>query len=237
MEIVSHRLYVYLGSFPLLQPLLSPSELSSSSREAPLQTMYYLHLLQPLTLIILLLSSVPSSAPQSDAYFRYMNCAPVPYQCGSVRFDVDYPFSVTGAGLTRPDYCSYPGYRLFCTDDKLVIYTDNSIAFQVTGVDYGNMLLAVIDQNLAPAAAGRCPQRYRNTTIDESKFIYTDRDQFLTVYVNCTANSSSLPLLYDLLSCFSGGSSSYYRLDASVAPPDVLASCTHAARLSLCRTA
>ncbi|KAL5231408.1 hypothetical protein ABZP36_030184 [Zizania latifolia] len=184
--------------------------------------MYYLHFLQPL--IILLLSSVPSSVPQSDAaYFRYMNCAPVPYQCGSVKFDVDYPFSVTGADLTRPDYCSYPGYRLFCNDDdKLVIYMNNSIAFQVTGVDYGNMLLAVVDQNLAQA--GGCPQHYRNTTIDASRFMYTDRDQFLTVYVNCTANSSSLPLLYDLVSCFSGGSS-YYRLDTSVAP-DVLGSCS-----------
>ncbi|XP_040380328.1 LEAF RUST 10 DISEASE-RESISTANCE LOCUS RECEPTOR-LIKE PROTEIN KINASE-like 2.8 [Oryza brachyantha] len=177
-------------------------------------------------LIILLLSPVPLSVQESDDYFRYTSCAPAPYSCGSLQFDVDYPFSASGVGR-RPDYCSYPGYRLVCnTDGKLMIYM-NSTAFQVTAIDYGNKILVVIDQN-QPQPQETCPYLYHNTTIDEAKFMYTDRDQFLTAYVNCTANLSSLPSIYDLVSCISGGSS-YYRLhknkDDSL-ESDLLGSCS-----------
>ncbi|KAF0926557.1 hypothetical protein E2562_026044 [Oryza meyeriana var. granulata] len=173
-------------------------------------------------LIILLLSAVPPSVQESDVFFRYRNCAPAPYKCGSVEFDIDYPFSANG--VDRPDYCSYPGYRLLCnTDGKLMIYM-NSTALQVIHIDYGNKILAVIDQTQPQET---CPDHYRNTTIDESKFMYTDRDQFLTVYVNCSAKFSPLPFIYDLVSCVSGGSS-YYRLhknkDDSL-ESDVLGSC------------
>jgi len=43
-------------------------------------------------------------------------------------------------------------------------------------------------------------------------FAYTDRDQFLTAYINCGASSSSLPFASDFFSCLSGGRS-YYTLD------------------------
>uniref|UniRef100_A0A0D9WJE5 Protein kinase domain-containing protein n=1 Tax=Leersia perrieri TaxID=77586 RepID=A0A0D9WJE5_9ORYZ len=176
------------------------------------------NLLFPPLLVILLLSSVPPSVSQSDAYFRYRNCAPTPYQCGSLKFEVDYPFSANG--VDRPDYCSYPGYRFFCTtDSKLMIYM-NSTAFQVTDFDYRNKILTVVDQNQPQET---CPDRYHNTTIDESRFMFTDRDQNLTVYVNCSASLSSLPFIYDLASCLSGGKS-YYKLDNSLAP-EVLGSC------------
>nr|AAT39269.1 putative receptor-like protein kinase [Oryza sativa Japonica Group]AAT85182.1 hypothetical protein [Oryza sativa Japonica Group] len=174
-------------------------------------------------LIIILLSSVPPSMQESGAYFRYTNCTPASYQCGSLKFDVDYPFSANG--VHRPDYCSYPGYRLICSPDNKLMIHMNSTAFQVTDIDYGNKFLAVIDQTQPQEA---CLDRYHNTTIDESKFMYTDRDQFLTVYVNCSANFSSLPLIYDLVSCVSGGSS-YYRLhknkDDSL-ESDILGSCS-----------
>uniref|UniRef100_A0A0E0L5E2 Wall-associated receptor kinase galacturonan-binding domain-containing protein n=1 Tax=Oryza punctata TaxID=4537 RepID=A0A0E0L5E2_ORYPU len=93
-------------------------------------------------LIIILLSSVPPSVQESGAYFRYTNCAPASYQCGSLKFDVDYPFSANG--VDRPDYCSYPGYRLFCTTEKMLVIYMNSIAFQVTDIDYGNKILSPI---------------------------------------------------------------------------------------------
>jgi hypothetical protein len=175
---------------------------------------------------ILILSSLPPSKPQQQPkpYFRHSDCAPMPYQCGSFHFDIGYPFSVNG--VARPDYCSFPGYRLSCASDgKLVLATtnnDSSASFQVTSVDYDNHLLAVIDQRLADEQA--CLQPYRNTTIDDVMFEYTDRDLFLTVYINCSARTSQFPFAYDLFSCLSGGRS-YYRLENGTVAPDVLGSC------------
>jgi hypothetical protein len=56
-------------------------------------------------------------------------------------------------------------------------------------------------------------------------FTYTDRDQFLTAYINCSAATSPLPFALDVFSCLSGGHS-YYRLDSGTVAPDVLGSCT-----------
>ncbi|GJM89665.1 hypothetical protein PR202_ga05874 [Eleusine coracana subsp. coracana] len=176
--------------------------------------------LAPLLFIVLLASLPPSRPQQPYTYFRYSNCRPTPYRCGSVQFDIGYPFSVNG--VDRPDYCSYPGYRLSCTNGKLVI-TMKSDEFQVTSVDYDNHLLTVIDQSLADEQA--CLQPYRNTTIDEAMFTYTDRDLFLTVYINCSARSSPFPFAYDLFSCLSGGRS-YYSLDNGTVAPDLLGSCS-----------
>ncbi|KAM3299760.1 hypothetical protein ACQJBY_040988 [Aegilops geniculata] len=51
---------------------------------------------------------------------------------------------------------------------------------------------------------------------------YTDRDRFLTAYVNCSSARSSLPPVYDAFSCVAGGRS-YYRLDnGTSASEDVL---------------
>ncbi|GJN15133.1 hypothetical protein PR202_gb02026 [Eleusine coracana subsp. coracana] len=139
---------------------------------------------------------------------------------GCVQFNIGYPFSVNG--VDRPDYCSYPGYRLSCTNGKLVINM-KSDEFQVTSIDYDNHLLTIIDQSLADEQA--CLQPYQNTTIDEAMFTYTDRDLFLTVYINCSARSSPFPFAYDLFSCLSGGRS-YYSLDNGMVAPDLLGSCS-----------
>jgi hypothetical protein len=141
-------------------------------------------------------------------------------------FDVGYPLSVDG--VDRPDYCSFPGYRLSCTNGSQLLITMSAPAgawtFQVTGVDYENHLVTLVDQGLAQQA---CLQPYRNTTIDGARFAYTDRDQFLTVYVNCSGGGSppSLPLVVDVLLCLSGGRS-YYSLDNGTVAPDVLGFCS-----------
>ncbi|TVT96760.1 hypothetical protein EJB05_58033, partial [Eragrostis curvula] len=183
----------------------------------PSELMHFLHL-APL-IFILLLSSLPPSKPQPNGYFRYSNCTPTPYQCGSLKFDIGYPFAVNG--VDRPDYCSFPGFRLSCTDGMLLINMKSG-PFEVTSVDYDNHLLTVIDRSLVEQT---CLQPYHNTTIDDAMFMYTDRDLFLTVYINCSAKSSSLPFAYDLFSCLSGGRS-YYRLDNGLVAPDVLGSCS-----------
>ncbi|KAL6620644.1 hypothetical protein ACP70R_035783 [Stipagrostis hirtigluma subsp. patula] len=94
--------------------------------------------------------------------------------------------------------------------------------FNVTSVDYDNHLLTLVDQSLADQS---CVQPYQNTTINNTMFMYTDRDQFLRVYINCSAKSSQFPDVYDIFSCFSGGRT-YYRLDNGTMAPDFLGSCT-----------
>ncbi|CAL4909430.1 unnamed protein product [Urochloa decumbens] len=187
---------------------------------APAEQMHRLHL-TPL-LVTLLLTSLPHCNTQSDAYFRYTNCTPTPYHCGPLHFDIGYPFSVNG--VDRPDYCSVPGYLLSCTDaGKLVTNLNTSSElFQVTGVDYGNRLLTVVDEGLAEQT---CPEPYRNTTIDGAMFAYTDSDHFLTAYINCSATTSSLPFALDIFSCLTGGRT-YYSLDNNTVAPDVLGSCS-----------
>ncbi|KAM3412425.1 hypothetical protein ACQJBY_003869 [Aegilops geniculata] len=191
------------------------------AREA-LDQMRSLHLV-PLLVAMLVLSLAPRAAPQPPpdpgAYFRYTNCTPTPYQCGTLKFDVDYPFAVDG--VARPDYCSSSGHRLSCANNTtLVIYMNSGGSFQVTGIDYGNQVLTVVDQSLSHESA--CPHVYRSTTIDAAAFAYTDRDRFLAAYVNCSSARSSLPLVYDAFACVAAGRS-YYMLDnGTSAPEDVL---------------
>ncbi|WVZ99507.1 hypothetical protein U9M48_044790 [Paspalum notatum var. saurae] len=168
-------------------------------------------------------SSGQCSYNQSGEFIGCLCSDGHPYQCGSLLLDIAYPFSV--AGVDRPDYCSFPGYLFSCTDaGKLVISTNSTTSrvLQVTSVDYDDQLLTVIDQSLADQS---CLEPYRNTTIDDAMFAYTDCDQFLTVYVNCSAQSSSLPLVVDVFSCLSGGRS-YYTTDNGTIAPDLLGSCT-----------
>jgi len=47
--------------------------------------------------------------------------------------------------VERPDYCSVPVYLLSCTDAGKLVTTGGGL-FQVTGVDYGNRLLTVVDK-------------------------------------------------------------------------------------------
>jgi hypothetical protein len=105
------------------------------------------------------------------------------------------------AGVVRPNYSSVPGHRLSCrSEGKLVLATDNdnSAAFQSTGVDFDNHLRTVIDQRLADEQA--CLQSCRNTTVDDAMFAYNDRNQFLTVCVNCSAGSFLFPFAHEIFS-------------------------------------
>jgi hypothetical protein len=84
----------------------------------------------------------------------------MPFQCGPLNISMDYPFAVEG--LPRPHYCSSSGYRLFCINTTtLVIYmSSGGPFFYVTGVDYVNHVLTVVDTSLAHQT---CPHGYRNT--------------------------------------------------------------------------
>ncbi|KAG1334749.1 putative LEAF RUST 10 DISEASE-RESISTANCE LOCUS RECEPTOR-LIKE PROTEIN KINASE-like 1.1 [Cocos nucifera] len=92
----------------------------------------------------------------------------------------------------RPDYCGHPGFNLTCDDDiKFMIQIDNT-EYQVKGVNYSNSLLTIVNQVYVGQS---CPKPDENTTMDHLLFEYSDSDQNLTVFLNC---SSLIPNLHDI---------------------------------------
>ncbi|XP_073110317.1 LEAF RUST 10 DISEASE-RESISTANCEUS RECEPTOR-LIKE PROTEIN KINASE-like 2.4 isoform X1 [Elaeis guineensis] len=130
-------------------------------------------------------SLLPSFADAT--YKQYSDCAPTPFTCGDLSINVSYPFLIHG----RPDYCGHPGYNLTCDDKFIMIQIDN-IEYQVKGVDYSNSLLTIVNQKYVGQS---CPKPDENTTLDHLLFEYSDRDQNLTVFLNC---NSLIPNLHDI---------------------------------------
>ncbi|KAJ6800795.1 LEAF RUST 10 DISEASE-RESISTANCE LOCUS RECEPTOR-LIKE PROTEIN KINASE-like 1.2 [Iris pallida] len=178
--------------------------------------MHFFHL--PL-LLLLFFSATSRSQP---VYPRYANCAPSPYVCGYATFTIGYPFRVDG----RHDYCGYPNFYLSCSssnDTNSLAVTISNKNFHVTSIDYDNRLLYLVDTVFAGQS---CPQPFVNTTIDASLYRVSDRCTNLTLFINCTASSSPIPALYDVLCLLSStGQHSYYRLDNGTMD-DVLGRCS-----------
>ncbi|XP_017699700.1 LEAF RUST 10 DISEASE-RESISTANCE LOCUS RECEPTOR-LIKE PROTEIN KINASE-like 1.2 isoform X6 [Phoenix dactylifera] len=181
-------------------------------------------------LFFLKLSSLPVSFSGSY-YHRYENCAPVVYGCGKIKFNLSYPFHVDG----RHDYCGHPNYYLNCSHNNTTLMISiNNKGYLVKDVDTLNHLLTVVEQSLISQS---CPEPYENTTIDPSLFDYCDRDQNVTLYVNCTA-LSLIPTLYDIGCALgvAGQRRSYYRLD-NTSFVDVLGECSSTVLVPMSRTA
>ncbi|XP_010916448.1 LEAF RUST 10 DISEASE-RESISTANCEUS RECEPTOR-LIKE PROTEIN KINASE-like 1.2 isoform X2 [Elaeis guineensis] len=130
-------------------------------------------------------SLLPSFADAT--YKQYSDCAPTPFTCGDLSINVSYPFLIHG----RPDYCGHPDYNLTCDDKFIMIQIDN-IEYQVKGIDYSNSLLTIVNQKYVGQS---CPKPDENTTLDHLLFEYSDRDQNLTVFLNC---NSLIPNLHDI---------------------------------------
>ncbi|XP_020106135.1 LEAF RUST 10 DISEASE-RESISTANCE LOCUS RECEPTOR-LIKE PROTEIN KINASE-like 1.2 isoform X2 [Ananas comosus] len=138
-------------------------------------------------ILLLLLACILPSLSDAKNYYRYTNCAPTNYTCGTMKFTVGYPFQF---GTARPDYCRYPGYYLTCTDDTLLINIDEKMMpFQVKNIDYGNHLLTLVDLNFS---AETCPLPNYNVTINTTIFDYNDRNTMMTIY-NCSTLQTPLP--------------------------------------------
>ncbi|KAG1347091.1 LEAF RUST 10 DISEASE-RESISTANCE LOCUS RECEPTOR-LIKE PROTEIN KINASE-like 1.1 [Cocos nucifera] len=182
-------------------------------------------------LFFLKLSWLPVSFSESSYYYRYENCAPIKYACGNIKFNLSYPFQVNG----RPGYCGHPGYFLSCGNNNTTLMIDiNKKEYQVKDIDNLNHLLTVVDQSLISQS---CPDPYENMTIDLLLFDYSDRDQNVTLYVNCTS-LSSVPTLYDI-GCsldVTGQQHSYYRLD-NTSFVDVLGKCSSTVLVPMSSTA
>ncbi|KAJ6834544.1 LEAF RUST 10 DISEASE-RESISTANCE LOCUS RECEPTOR-LIKE PROTEIN KINASE-like 2.1 [Iris pallida] len=160
-----------------------------------------------LVLIVFFLHACSSSS--QPLYPRYANCPPTSYVCGDANFTIGYPFRVDG----RHDYCGYPGLYLSCTSNgtNTLILTISNKNFHVTSIDYDNRLLYLVDTVFAGQS---CPQSYVNTTIDAGLYRVSDRCTNLTLFINCTASSSPIPAIYDVLCLLNAtGQHSYYRLD------------------------
>nr|CAD1823414.1 unnamed protein product [Ananas comosus var. bracteatus] len=160
-------------------------------------------------ILLLLLACILPSLSDAKNYYRYTDCAPTNYTCGTMKFTVGYPFQF---GTARPDYCRYPGYYLTCTDDILLINIDDGMKpFQVKNIDYGNHLLTLVDPKFAAAT---CPLPNYNFTINTTIFDYNERSTMMTIY-NCSTLQTPLPADIYKIPCAEemSGQYYYYRLD------------------------
>ncbi|XP_072993955.1 LEAF RUST 10 DISEASE-RESISTANCEUS RECEPTOR-LIKE PROTEIN KINASE-like 1.2 [Typha latifolia] len=150
-----------------------------------------LHLL--LLLVLYVLSSIPLSLSQTN-YYRYSNCQPVPYSCGKIHFNLQYPFELDGSD--RPGYCGHPDFHLTCiNNNSTLLISINGLSYQVTHVDVARRALTLV----AVLFVGQeCPQLIYDTTFASSDFQYTDDDVNLTVYFNCTEKPTSASMLYTI---------------------------------------
>ncbi|CAL9174740.1 unnamed protein product [Musa hybrid cultivar] len=157
---------------------------------------------------ILLLLALSSTPPSSESYSRYADCAPYTYSCGGTRINISYPFRVDG----RADYCGYPGYYVACSKNNtsMTIEIDGK-GYLVKNMDYSNRLITVVDPHFVKQS---CPQPYQNTSLDFSLYSYSGRDVNVTVFVNCTALSPSIPDMHDTGCALggAGGRHGYYQL-------------------------
>nr|CAD1823511.1 unnamed protein product [Ananas comosus var. bracteatus] len=159
--------------------------------------------LLPFVLLLLLACILPSLSDAKN-YYRYTDCAPTNYTCGTMKFTVGYPFQF---GTARPDYCRYPGYYLTCTDDTLLINIDEKMMpFQVKNIDYGNHLLTLVDLNFS---AETCPLPNYSVTINTTIFDYNERSTMMTIY-NCSSPQISLPADIYKFPCADEMSGQYY---------------------------
>ncbi|GMH20662.1 hypothetical protein Nepgr_022503 [Nepenthes gracilis] len=112
---------------------------------------------------------------------QFQNCVNETIQCGNI--NIGYPFY----GQNRPSYCGHPGFELYCNGKNLEITID-SIKHYVLSVDTAATTLTVAREDYWP---GHCPASLVNTTIDFSLFSYTNEDENITIYYNCSSSTSS----------------------------------------------
>ncbi|KAJ8642928.1 hypothetical protein MRB53_004676 [Persea americana] len=175
----------------------------------------------------LIFSSIPTCLSEDDEAFT--KCAPLPFRCGNNSYDIRYPFGVDDPN--RPNYCSYPGHNLTCTDDGDLFANALSDNFIIQDINYSANVLHVVDADLT---SGGCPLPSRNSTIgsfifsymnqvlketgapsstiDLFPFNYTNEVMNVTLYVSCTAPLTEMVISsYYLhqLPCLTNGAGNY----------------------------
>ncbi|KAG8384104.1 hypothetical protein BUALT_Bualt04G0083300 [Buddleja alternifolia] len=140
-------------------------------------------------LTILVSLRIPGYFCQNDQ--QYETCSR-PFQCGDIT-EISYPFW----GGDRPASCGYPGFRLDCQGDDLLINI-SSTTYRVLNIDNPTQTLRIARNDLWDTV---CPRFPLNTTLDFRLFDYysASNDQNITLYYGCTMNpmQPTLPNQFD----------------------------------------
>ncbi|CAK7344291.1 unnamed protein product [Dovyalis caffra] len=144
------------------------------------------HLFQTISLSLTVLTVIiipkPISLGEPDG--RYLSCSSS-FECGNIQ-GVTYPFW----GLTRPQYCGHPGFRLDCSGNTPVI-TISELAYQVLEIKNMSRILKVARKDYKDSI---CPILPINSTFDLNHFSYASNTKNITLYYACpTIPSQFLP--------------------------------------------
>lgn len=134
-----------------------------------------------LTLITAILPLILSqkSTPSSDTNEYYEICDK-PFKCGSVE-NLSYPFY---DGLTRPDYCGYPGFQLNCNKNLPEMWVTSSDTYYVLGMKPDQPIMTVAREEYYDG--NYCPRRLFNTSINYTLFSYAPMNVNITLYYDCS---------------------------------------------------
>ncbi|KAL5726461.1 non-specific serine/threonine protein kinase [Ranunculus cassubicifolius] len=111
-----------------------------------------------------------------------------PKNCGN-GLNISYPFWIQN---NHPDYCGYPGFRVFCKNSKPILRVSNS-DYILQDIFYRNQSFLVIDTG---AIDNSCPAPLHNFTITGAPFEFGQNIVHLLILYNCTASySDEYPVL------------------------------------------
>ncbi|KAL9264926.1 LEAF RUST 10 DISEASE-RESISTANCE LOCUS RECEPTOR-LIKE PROTEIN [Drosera capensis] len=130
-------------------------------------------------LLIMIISIHFKQSLLAEGASNYETCQNGTISCGNIR-NFGYPFY---DGTTRPDYCGYRGFQIFCNNSQPLIIMASQI-YNVLQVNLTRQTLTVArpDYYTSP-----CPQVLSNITINLTLFSYTSSDENIILYYNCSS--------------------------------------------------
>ncbi|KAJ8436620.1 hypothetical protein Cgig2_029866 [Carnegiea gigantea] len=129
---------------------------------------------------------------------KYQKCKDS-FKCGNLN-NLGYPFYDEE---NHPEYCGYPGFKLYCSNDMPEIYMSYNNNDDTSGMSMSTtQKLYLLDYNKASHTItvaredyweSFCPKEVLNTSIDFTLFTYTSDDKNVTIYYQCSQETMVSP--------------------------------------------
>ncbi|GAY32994.1 hypothetical protein CUMW_274460 [Citrus unshiu] len=124
----------------------------------------------------------PSTVPgDGDVDEQFMSCNSF-HSCGDLQ-DIGYPF---WGNNIRPQYCGRQGFELQCHDNDYATKLIGHQSFRVLEINNPTMRIVIADY------VGRdCLESIRKSSISDPLFNYTEKVRNLSLFYDCSGDSSS----------------------------------------------
>ncbi|KAK9204078.1 hypothetical protein WN943_014335 [Citrus x changshan-huyou] len=140
-------------------------------------------LISILTFMICILIAVPASQGDSDSDEQFMSCNSS-HSCGDLQ-DIGYPF--WGSNI-RPQYCGRQGFELQCYDDEYATIRIGHQSFRVLEINNTHPIMRIV---IADYLGRDCLESIRKSSISDPLFNYTEKVRNLSLFYDCSGDSSS----------------------------------------------